>query len=98
MEVKEKITEVWKKVLEKEQIGNSDNIMDIGGDSLKIYKISSLLNDQYGMNVSAMDIMMYSTINDLTGFVENKSGNGLMKKENAVNVVRPVRRAGRRRV
>ena len=63
MSLKEKLRDVWESVLGTSDFSDNDNIMDIGGNSLMIYKISALSKEKYAVELSPMDLMMYPNIN-----------------------------------
>lgn len=93
MDFKEKIREVWEHVLEKEDFKNDDSIMDIGGDSLKIYKISRILQEKHGLEISPMDIMMFPTVLSMVSFLEKKRS----ESEVDIETIRPVKRNVRKK-
>lgn len=51
MTQKEQLRDIWATVLELEDFDNAENIMDIGGDSLKIYQISAMAFEKYGLKL-----------------------------------------------
>ena len=65
MSLKEQLRDVWESVLGMSDFSDNDNIMDIGGNSLMIYKISALSKEKYAVELSPMDLMMYPNINML---------------------------------
>ena len=62
MSLKEQLRDVWESVLGTSDFSDNDNIMDIGGNSLMIYKISALSKEKYAVELSPMDLMMYPNI------------------------------------
>jgi surfactin family lipopeptide synthetase A/fengycin family lipopeptide synthetase D len=72
----EAIAQIWREGLEREQIGVHDKFFDIGGDSLKIIRVSLLLDDVYPNALTVVDLFKYNTIESLSEFLEghlNKS-------------------------
>ena len=71
MKLREQLRKVWEEVLGKSDFSDSDCIMDIGGDSMAIYKICAICKEKYERTISPMDIFMYPSINSYTDFVLN---------------------------
>lgn len=93
MELKEKMRALWCEVLENDSIGDDDRIMDIGGNSVMVYKICMLADERYGIKTVPMDIMMYPTLNELCCFLEGGS-----KKNEAEADTDDIRPSRRRRI
>lgn len=92
MDLKEKIAEIWKEVLGVNEVNYSMNIMEMGADSLKVYKICALAKEKYKLEFAPMDVMMYSSIDSLTDFIQN----GTPKTDGAAGTT--IRPAKRRRI
>lgn len=90
-ELQKNMLGLWQEVLENREIRLSDNIMEVGGTSLLIYKICMLASERFGIKVSPIDVMMHSSVDALTAYLEGDdtakaaSGQPLQK-------ARPVRR------
>ena len=56
MKLREQLRKVWEEVLGKSDFSDSDCIMDIGGDSMAIYKICAICKEKYEITISPMDI------------------------------------------
>lgn len=71
-ELDEKILQAWKKVLKQENIGIDDNIFELGGDSLSIISIQSVLfkND---INVKSQVLFENPTIRAISDYISNSS-------------------------
>ena len=67
---REKIRGVWEEVLENKEFDDEDNIMDIGGTSLCIYKISRILQERYALEISPMDILMFPSVLAMNSFLK----------------------------
>jgi hypothetical protein len=65
----EAIAGIWREVLEREQISVHDKFFDIGGDSLKIIRVSLLLDDLYPNALTVVDLFKYNTIDSLGEFL-----------------------------
>lgn len=94
MSLKEKLRDVWESVLGTSDFSDNDNIMDIGGNSLMIYKISALSKEKYAVELSPMDLMMYPNINMLCAKLqseeepeENGGGSVLAKRRSRRNTM-----------
>lgn len=89
MNTKEKLMEVWKEVLRTDDVSSESNIMDMGGDSYTIFKLTNLSKEKFGLQFTPMDVMMYPKIDSLADFIDNGATVGADEVE---NTVRPVRR------
>ena len=72
-ELEKVISETWKEVLEVERVGINDNFFDLGGNSLKIVKINTLLEErlkEMNKDVPALSIFSYPTIAEMTRHLE----------------------------
>ncbi len=58
------LVEIWKEVLNRDEIGINDNLFVIGGDSIKTIQISSRLSF-HGYHLSVKDILQNPTIKQL---------------------------------
>ncbi len=67
-----KIQEIWKQLLEKENIGINDNFFDLGGHSLLLIKLKSKLEKTFGLKqaISVVELFRYPTIERQAGFIE----------------------------
>lgn len=92
MTQKDQLRDIWATVLELEDFDNAENIMDLGGDSLKIYQISAMSYEKYGLKFAPIDVMMYPNINALSDFIQNKNENSEIIKAVKTVKKREVRR------
>src|SRR5690606_6704141 len=67
-EVERQLIKVWEGVLGKQGIGIRDNFFGLGGDSIKSIQVVSRLK-QEGYSVKLGDILSYTSIAELSGFV-----------------------------
>jgi tyrocidine synthetase-3 len=66
------IADVWKEILELEQIGIGDNFFDIGGNSLNILQVNQKLNEVLPGPIPVMSMFRYPTIHSLAQFIEQQ--------------------------
>jgi amino acid adenylation domain-containing protein len=71
-EEEQRLVELFREVLDTDKIGINDNFFDIGGNSILLIKLHSLLEEQYGGIISAADLFTYSTIQRLADYINNK--------------------------
>ncbi|EPR11938.1 hybrid non-ribosomal peptide synthetase/type I polyketide synthase [Ruminiclostridium papyrosolvens] len=69
------IADIWREVLNREQIGITDNFFDIGGNSLSIIRLSSLINQKlkgkFAGEISTTTLFQYPTISSLMNYLNN---------------------------
>ncbi|HLP48483.1 MAG TPA: phosphopantetheine-binding protein, partial [Candidatus Kapabacteria bacterium] len=70
-EIEEKLTQIWAKVLgiEKEKISTRQNFFEMGGTSLNLIKQLSLINKEFGIEVTANQIYQNPTIQAIAGAI-----------------------------
>ncbi|CAN5481691.1 hypothetical protein BH09BAC6_BH09BAC6_06480 [soil metagenome] len=73
-EAEDLILKVWREVLDKKVISMSDNFFDVGGNSLYLIKISSILAETFP-DLTIVDLFNYTTIEKLASFIAEKEDN-----------------------
>ena len=68
-----RIAAIWKEVLGFEEFDIYDNFFDIGGDSILITKVHTLIEKYYPDKVSVADLFSYTTISKLAQFISGYS-------------------------
>lgn len=64
-DIERAITKIWHMVLQVERIGRDDNFFDLGGHSLLLVQVSSLLQEHLQREVTTLEILEYPTIGAL---------------------------------
>ncbi|MCQ4921644.1 amino acid adenylation domain-containing protein [Tissierella carlieri] len=59
------IYKVWQEVLNLEEISIDANFFEVGGDSLKIMKLSSLIQSQYKVDIELVELFSHPTIEEM---------------------------------
>jgi amino acid adenylation domain-containing protein len=65
--------QIWKAVLETEDISIHDNFFDIGGNSVLILKLFNHIQNQVTMDISVPDLFSYPTVFLLAQYIEKSS-------------------------
>jgi len=68
--VEVKLTEIWAEVLGRERVGIEDNIFEIGGDSLLIFRIAARSNEA-GLPITIRQFFLHRTIAEMVGKMES---------------------------
>lgn len=92
-ELEAKIRVIWENVLGHETEGFDDNLFDIGGNSLSVFKLVSEFKKELFIDVKPIDIMTYPTISSFAGFVRNSSEGS--KKKTSSPAKRKLRQRGK---
>jgi aryl carrier-like protein len=82
----ESLAAIWAKVLDLQEVGVEDSIFELGGDSLLIFRITTLAR-QAGLAVSVQQIFQYRTIAAICAQLEaqpQESGTRTVKTIQAV--------------
>jgi amino acid adenylation domain-containing protein len=68
--VETKLAEIWAEILGRERVGTDDNIFEIGGDSLLIFRIAARANEA-SLPLTVRQFFQYRTIAELAAHVES---------------------------
>ncbi len=79
--VQKTVSDIWKEVLNRENIGLNENFFDLGGHSLLLAKVRSKIYKTMNIDLQIMDLFKYPTVNTLSEYLEQKQG----KKTAGVN-------------
>ena len=85
-EIEQTIAEIWKEVLNVEQVGLNDNFFDLGGHSLSLIKVNNKLKQAFNKDIPVVKLFQHSTINSLVELIddfeeENKSGQSIYREK-----------------
>ena len=79
-DIERKLLDIYKKVINAEDISVVENFFDIGGNSLKVMQVFSELGEVYPDTVKVVDLFANPSIEQLAVFIEKKL-NGRSKNE-----------------
>ena len=68
-EMEKNVSMIWEEVLNISPISVKDSFMNLGGDSIKIVKIMSLISERFNLKIPYRDFLKYDTIEELTKFI-----------------------------
>ncbi len=71
-ELEKTVAEVWAQTLDFTDIGASDNFFELGGTSLNAVTMTTVLNKQLGIELSARHIFEHPTVRQLAGFISKR--------------------------
>ena len=63
------IAEVWRQLLQLDEIGIHDNFFDLGGHSLLLVQVHSQLRQHFQADLSMLDLFRYPTIHTLADYL-----------------------------
>jgi amino acid adenylation domain-containing protein len=66
------LADVWKEVLQVEQVGLHENFFDLGGHSLLMVRVYDRLREEFGEKLTMLDLFKYPTISALTAFLTDQ--------------------------
>lgn len=99
-----KIADIWKQLLNLNNIGTQDNFFELGGHSLLLGRMQQMLKDAFAVEIDVVDLFKYPTIASLAvRFTTEQAGATTSKRErrhvnrDAVNQVRNQMRQRNRR-
>jgi acyl carrier protein len=59
------LAEIWREILEVDDIGRSDNFFDLGGHSLLVPRVHRRIKDHFDTEISIVDMFRYTTLAEL---------------------------------
>ncbi len=67
-DIEERLLKIYKHVLKQDsaEIGVTDNFFDLGGNSLKVITLSTLINKEFNIELSIVDIFTSPTVRELS--------------------------------
>ncbi|BAY25366.1 amino acid adenylation [Calothrix sp. NIES-2100] len=78
-EVERIIAGIWQKALAVEKVGIYNNFFELGGHSLLLVKINQQLQEEFGAELSIVDMFNYPTVHSLSQYLNTK-----LSKENTI--------------
>ncbi|WP_379133793.1 SDR family NAD(P)-dependent oxidoreductase [Paenibacillus sp. sgz500958] len=74
-EIEQTIASAWVQVLGYEELDVNDNFFEIGGDSISITKVHSMIEAHYPGKLTVADLFSYSSISKIAGFINDSERN-----------------------
>lgn len=84
-EVEKEIGGIWREVLGYEEFSVNDSFFDIGGDSISITKVHSLLQQKYPEKIQMGELFAYPTILKLGNLIQGEEEDEPNNEEEALN-------------
>lgn len=67
--MEERLVNIWKEVLQAEQVGIYDDFFNIGGDSLMGIQVLSAIREEFSLNIPMNILFQFKTISDLAEYM-----------------------------
>jgi acyl carrier protein len=74
-ETEKKLVEIWQELLGVASIGIEDNFFQLGGHSLMVMQLKSVIHQKLKVELEIKDLFQYPTIREIGKFLEIQSGN-----------------------
>ena len=87
-EVERTIAEAWRKILDIKQLSINDNFFEIGGHSLMMVKLHTLLEETLDTKLSVVELFQYPTIASQAKFLSTSKKEGMITKNAQIRAVR----------
>ena len=71
-EVEKKLVDIWKSILEVEEIGIEDDFFELGGDSFKIQHLANNIADEFKVSIKIRDLFLQRTIINIAQFINSE--------------------------
>lgn len=66
---------IWKRLLQREQVGTRDNFFELGGHSLLVMTMKDAIKQQLNISLDIVEIFRYPTINSLAMAIKQQQNN-----------------------
>lgn len=83
-EMEKTLTEIWEQVLKIEKLGVTDNLFNLGANSLKIIIGMSKIHKEIGIQIPLAEIFQNPTVRTMSDYILNEQG---MQMENYDNII-----------
>ncbi|MDP8242505.1 MAG: amino acid adenylation domain-containing protein [Candidatus Hinthialibacter antarcticus] len=70
----------WKQVLQRDEIGLRDNFFEVGGHSLLLGQVHSVLQTHFGDGLTMVELFQYPTIQSLAAYLSRQEQAGEVKR------------------
>lgn len=67
----EVISDIWKYLLQTQDVNVNDNFFEIGGNSLLLIQLHKIIQETFNIEFSIIDLFHYPTISSLLAFIQN---------------------------
>ncbi|HXQ70877.1 MAG TPA: amino acid adenylation domain-containing protein, partial [Pyrinomonadaceae bacterium] len=74
-ELERRLAQIWRELLKVEKVSLHDNFFDLGGHSLLLVQMHARLREEFGLELSAIDLFKYPTIGSLAEHVQRSGTN-----------------------
>lgn len=74
-EVEETISNCWKKIFNNVEFGVTDSFFELGGDSIRMIRLISLLKSAFNIQIKNQEIFKLITIEEQAKYICEKTGN-----------------------
>ncbi|WP_343672283.1 amino acid adenylation domain-containing protein, partial [Chitinophaga sp.] len=80
-ELEEQLVNIWQQVLERDKIGINDNFFDVGGNSLRIVRLSNLVSKLLGREISVAMLFEYPSIKSQADHLSSEPATAFVQEE-----------------
>lgn len=70
------MTQMWRKLFQGQSITPDADFFDLGGDSLLLVRLQSMISRKFGLRLEAVDITNHFTLRKLSNWVEHRQAAG----------------------
>ncbi len=71
--LEQRITAIWRQVLEVDEVGVRDNFFDLGGHSLRLLRVHARMVEELDCELSVTDLFQLPTIESLVAHLESRT-------------------------
>jgi len=93
-ELENNLVKIWCDLLRLDQVGIEDNFFDLGGHSLLVVQMMSVLKEQLKLELSITQLFQYPTIRDLAKNITQKTDQASQTNQNIQNRIKNKRKLG----
>ncbi len=75
-QVEQDLVEIWKEILGIDNVGITDNFIELGGHSMKMARMIYQIQEKLEIHISFKEILENQTIKELAGLIQKKTDEG----------------------
>ena len=82
--IERELLNLWNKAFKETITDKNEDFFSLGGDSLKMFKIISLINENYNIIISPQKFIEISSIKNMTDYIYIKSENANKQTDDVI--------------
>lgn len=86
-EIEEQLVQIWQELLGKDKIGITDNFFDIGGNSMRIVRMVTMINKIVAKKITVTTAFRFTTIRALSEYLTTDDGMAENETDTSIEIM-----------